>query len=273
MARSTSFTTPEAEELDRQERLLAELTEQLATRETEFATTGAAFARFRAAYLRRFAPLYAELDRIEAEIAARLALSEATPAAHARAADAKALAADSAKAVEEAAESPEGHVDQDDAAHGSPAAELRDLYRQAAKMVHPDLVTDEADRARRTKLMAAITEAYAAGDAGAIRRIVAGEAARPEAVAGDDVASNLVRTIRKVAQVLVRLTELEQIAGTLESDPLFRLFGEVRSVWETGDRDPLADDEAELRRQIALAQARLAALVMAAAQPGGHVIT
>jgi hypothetical protein len=273
MGSSTPFTTPEAEELDRQERLLGELTEQLATKETEFATTGAEFARFRAVYLRRFAPLYAELDRLEAEIAARLALSEATPAAQARAADAEARAADSAKAVEEASESSAGEADQVDVVPGGPAPELRDLYRQAAKMVHPDLVTDEADRARRTKLMAALTEAYATGDADAIRRIVAGEVARPEAITGDDVASNLVRSIRKAAQVRARLTELEQIAGALESDPLFRLFGEVRSVWETGDRDPLAEDEAELRTQIASAQARLAALVMTDAQRGRSVAT
>lgn len=267
------FTTPEAEELVRQERLLAELTEQLATKETEFATTGAAFARFRAVYLRRFAPLYAELDRLEAEIAARLALNDATPAAHARAVDAEARAADSAKAVEEAVESPEGHVEQVDAVPGGSASELRDLYRQAAKMVHPDLVTDETDRARRTKLMAAITEAYAAGDADAIRRIVAGEAARPEAITGNDIASRLVRTIRKTAQVRVRLTELEQVAESLESDPLFQLFGEVRPAWEIRDGDPLAEDEAELRTQIAAAQARLAALIIAAAQSGGYVIT
>ena len=273
MEGSAQFTTPEAEELDRQERLLAELTEQLATKETEFATTGAEFARFRAVYLRRFAPLYAELDRLEAEIATRLALNEATPVAHARAVDAEARAADSAKAVEEAAESLEDQADQLDSAHGSPAPELRDLYRQAAKMIHPDLVIDETDRARRTKLMAALTEAYVAGDADAIRRIVASEAARPEAITGDDVASRLVRTIRKTAQVRARLTELEQIAGSLESDPLFQLFGEVRPAWEIRDGDPLAEDEAELRMQIAAAQARLAALVMAAAQPGGQVIT
>lgn len=273
MEESAPFPTPEAEELDRQERLLAELTEQLATKETEFATTGAEFAHFRAMYLRRFAPLYAELDRLESEIAARLALNEATPAAHARAVDAEARAADSAKAVEEASESPEGQVDHVDSAHGSPALEVRDLYRQAAKMIHPDLVIDETDRARRTKLMAALTEAYAAGDADAIRRIVAGEAARPEAITGDDVASRLVRTIRKTAQIRARLTKLEHVAESLESDPLFQLFGEVRPAWEIRDGDPLAEDEAELRMQIASAQARLAAIVMVAAQPGGYVIT
>ncbi len=267
MGTSLPFMTPEAEELERQERLLAELTEQLATQETEFATTGAEFARFRAAYLRRFAPLYAELDRLEAEIARRLALTEATPAADARAAEAEARAADSAQAVTEAAESSEAVREQIGAPPGGPPPALRDLYRQAAKMVHPDLVTDEADRARRTKLMAALTEAYTAGDADAIKRIVAGEAARPEAITGDDVGSRLVRTIRKNAQVRGRFTELVELSKALESDPLFQLFAQVRSAWEAGEGDPLSGDEAELRTQIGSAQARLAALVMADVKP------
>ena len=273
MAGSTSFTTPEAEELDRQERLLAELTEQLATRETEFATTGAAFARFRAAYLRRFAPLYAELDRLEAKIAARLAEGESTPEADARAADAAARAGDSAEAVEQADRSPDDRVDEVDPIRGSPAPELRDLYRQAAKMIHPDLVTDETDRARRTKLMAALSEAYAAGDASAIRRVVAGEAARPEAIIGGDIASRLIRTIRKVAQVRERLTELHQVTEALESDPLYRLFGEARLAWQDRAGDPLAEDEAGLRMQIASAGARLAALVVLDAQRGASAST
>jgi hypothetical protein len=271
MAGNTPFRTPEADELDRQERLLTELTEQLATRETEFATTGAQFARFRAAYLRRFAPLYAELDRIEAEIAARLAQIEATPAAQARVTDAEARADDSAKAAEEAILSSAEATDHVHADHGGPSRELRDLYRQAAKMVHPDLVTDETDRARRTKLMAALTAAYAAGDADAIRRIVASEAARPEAITGDDVGSRLVRTIRKIAQVRDRLTQLDQVAVALESDPLFQLFGQLRPVWETRGGDALTDDEAELQTQINSARARLAALTGSAATRGSSV--
>lgn len=48
MAEGKVRRTPEAEHLAEQERLFSELTEQLATRETEFATLGSEFARFRA---------------------------------------------------------------------------------------------------------------------------------------------------------------------------------------------------------------------------------
>jgi hypothetical protein len=49
-------STPEAKHLAEQERLLADLTEKLATKETEFAAFGAGFARFRAHYLQRLVP-------------------------------------------------------------------------------------------------------------------------------------------------------------------------------------------------------------------------
>lgn len=62
--------------LTQQERILPELTDQLATKETEFATTGAELDRFRLHYLRRFAPLYAELDRLEAEVASRVTVRD-----------------------------------------------------------------------------------------------------------------------------------------------------------------------------------------------------
>ena len=60
--------------------MLAELTDELATREAEFAGLGGEFAHFRISYLRRFGPLYADLDRLDAEIARILA--DRLPDAH-----------------------------------------------------------------------------------------------------------------------------------------------------------------------------------------------
>ena len=248
--------TPEGEHLADQERLLEELTEQLATKETEFATLGVEFARFRATYLIRFAPLYAELDGLEAEIA-RLLVERvggdgpAATAARARADEAEARAKESASAAEGAEDGSEPQSE--------PTPNLKALYRRVAKAVHPDLASDDAERARRTQVMATASEAYAAGDEQALRRILDGEAARPEAIIGDDVASRLVRVIRKQAQITMRLAELEQLTRSLSADPLFVLFEQGRAAWEAGD-DPLAEDERDLRTRIASARAGLAAL-------------
>ena len=257
--------TPEAKHLAEQERLLEELTDQLTAKEAEFAETGSAFARFRAEYLRRFAPLYVELDRLEAEIARRIAHEEATPAAHAKAAAASARAEESQKALGDgqAAEAA------DETGPVVVPPELKALYRDAAKRIHPDLATDEAEKERRTTLMAALNAAYDAGDSDAIERILDGEASRPEAITGDDIGSRLMRVIRKIAQVRGRFTELVELNAALRTDPLFVLFEQCRDDWEAGG-DALAEDEASLRERLASAHARLAALVMAAAKRPGR---
>lgn len=257
------YTTPEAEHLADQERLLAELTEQLATKETEFATLAAELARFRVQYLGRFAPLYAEIDRLDAEIARQIAANDGSRAAHARAVEAAARANDSREAEAEAREA--GVASDKVAERAQPPPELRDLYRQAAKRIHPDLAADDVERERRTALMAWLNAAYEVGDADAIRRILADEAARPEAIIGDDVASRLLRVIRKISQVRGRLTELAELTDALEADPLYTLFAQNRVAWEAGE-DPFAEDEASLRTRIASARAQLTALVMAAAR-------
>lgn len=163
---------------------------------------------------RRFAPLYTELDRLEAEIASRLAQEEATPAAHAKAADAAARAEESQRALADwSAGAPEAD---DETGPASPAPELKVLYRDAAKRIHPDLATDEAEKERRHTLMA-LNAAYAAGDARAIQRILDGEASRPEAIRGDDIGARLMRAIRKIAQVRGRFTELVELVEALRS--------------------------------------------------------
>jgi hypothetical protein len=252
--------TPEAEHLAQQEKLLEELTEQLTTREAEYAETGSAFARFRVEYIRRFAPLYAELDRIEADIARRIAADEGTSAAQANADEATARAVESEKALDEADGT---SADSVEFGPGAQKPELKALYRDAAKRIHPDLATDPAEKERRHTLMAALNAAYAAGDQDAIQRILDGETARPEAILGDDIGARLMRVIRKIAQVRGRFTELVELNRALRLDPLFVLFEECRPDWEAG-RDPLAADETSLRERIAAARARLAALLMAA---------
>ncbi|MGC8635229.1 MAG: JAB domain-containing protein [Candidatus Limnocylindrales bacterium] len=258
--------TPEAEHLAEQEQLLGELTERVAAEEADFATLGAEFARFRVTYLARFAPLYAELDRLDAEIA-RLLAGRLPPegteaeAARARAAEAEARAAESASAAEDAERQPE--------APPAPSAELRSLYHLLAKAIHPDLADAEEERARRTERMAAANAAYAAGDEAALRRLWEDEQARPEAISGDDVGARLIRVLRKIAQVRRRFTELAELRGALEGDAMWALFDTVRAQTGQGG-DPLGAIETGLRAKIGSARAQLTALRAAEPRdPGG----
>lgn len=258
-----SHLSPEAEHLAEQERVLGELVERLAAKEADFAETGAAFARFRAEYLRRFAPIYVELDGLERRIAERLAQDDPTPAATATATAATFRAAESQRLLEEATAGPPDAMSP--SGDEGPSDDLRSIYRDAAKRIHPDLATDDDEKARRHGLMAALNAAYGAGDIDAIQRILDGEDSRPEAIVGDGIMVELQRVIRRIRQVHGRFKELEQLEDVRRSDPLFTLFEGAREAWQEG-HDALAEDEAYLRRQIRSAEARLAALLRAPAR-------
>ena len=142
-------STPEQAELDKKLSELAALEVELCERELELelATLRAELADFERRYLSTLGPLYAELDDLEAQIAEATARSHSgDPAAQQAAAAARAQADQSARVAEESphlADRPEFH----------PSATLKDLYREAAKAMHPDRADNDDDRARRHTAM------------------------------------------------------------------------------------------------------------------------
>lgn len=136
--------SPEGEELAAKREELARLEAELADRELALASLKAELAAFEGLYLRRVGILYAELDEWTARLAELNAKKIATPEADSEAAAARAQAKESYSAAHS------------EAAEAQPIAlspELKKLYREAAKRVHPDTAIDDADRARRERLM------------------------------------------------------------------------------------------------------------------------
>lgn len=246
--------TPEEKHLADQQATLDELADALTAREQAFAEAGTRFARFREMYVRRFAPLYADLDGLEAQVARLLA------------ADSPELERAASEAAEKARRS-EGLalelVPEPQTLDGLPSTPaLRESFKQAARLVHPDLASTDVERERRTVVMARVNEAYASGDQRALEDIIAAENSRPEAITGDDVGAGLVRVLRQIAQVRRRLDELTALEAGLRNDPLWRLYEVVVAGREEGS-DRLAELEADLRNRIASAQGRLAAITLA----------
>lgn len=94
--------------------------------------------------------------------------------------------------------------------------ELKSMFRDAAKKIHPDLADDEQDRELRTRLMADLNEAYAKGDKDAIRNIVDQYNASEDAVQGEGVGYDLMRMIRRLYQIRNHITELVSMKASLE---------------------------------------------------------
>jgi hypothetical protein len=249
-ARAAVYRSPEEEELARKREELEQLQAELAEAELELATVHADLVAFERKYLQRVGGRYAELDLLEAQIAAAAARrnpQDATAREEAQAAQARAR--ESAEAMGDVG--PEGS-----APRFEPTEELKALYRQAARELHPHRTTYEEDRARRKRAMAELNEAFEKCDIDRIREILDRWRASPEQVRGDDTAARLVRTIREIAQARGRLAAIKIEIEALLDGELAALKKQVEEAAARG-QDLLAEIAGRLDRQIDKARARL----------------
>ncbi|NCJ05766.1 molecular chaperone DnaJ [Synechococcales cyanobacterium C] len=209
------------EELELQQRLaeLTALEDALARRELALATFEAELHAFEHLYLQRVGIRHCELDQITAQISAYMAELEADH-------------------------------------QFCPTQRLRQLYREVAKSIHPDLATDEAERIRRQELMAEANRAYEAGDEARLQAILEDWNRSPESVRGNDAAADLLRTLRKIMQSQERLEAIEKRIRTLEQSDLYRLQLKTLNAQRQG-QDLLTEMAHQLDQQIAVAQQRL----------------
>jgi len=249
-SRTRAYCSPEEEELQRKREDLERLQGDLAEAELELATLRSGLVNFERRYLQVVGFRYAQLDQLEAQIAAAAARrNPQDPSAQQKAEAAQARARESAEAM--------GDVSPETTARRfEPTEELRALYRKAALELHPDLTTDEQDRARRKQAMAELNEAFEECDVDRIRRILDRWRSSPEQVRGDDTAAQLVRTIREIAQARKRLAAIKTEIEELLQGELASLKKQVEEAAARG-QDLLAEIAARLDAQIDHARARL----------------
>jgi hypothetical protein len=238
--------SPEEEELAAKRAELATLQAQLAERELFLASARAELAAFEARYLREVGVLYAELDEWNARIAEAIAAKESTEERHTAAARARAQANESHCAA---------HGEAAQLKEFAPGIELKSLYREVAKRVHPDLATDYADREKRERLMKAANRAYQRGDADALRKILDEAETSPESVLGTGVAADLVRVIRQIRQLKNRQSQIELEIGALSESDIARLKAKAEEAVKQGN-DLLAQMAADLTGRIKAARQR-----------------
>jgi hypothetical protein len=134
--------------------------------------------------------------------------------------------------------------------------DVKRLFRQLARLIHPDLAGDAEERERRTNLMVAANDAYEQGDVAALERLLEDWHASPEAVTGSGAAAELERTLRRIAQVEASMRRIDEELAELDASAM----GWLRRRVEKADRegwDLLAHMVRELDRQISEAQLEL----------------
>ena len=247
---------PEEQELTRLETEQAGLEEQVTSAELALETSKTETAQFQHRYHQTVGRLYAQLDELDALIAkvqAGLSPNDAAAQAHAQAAEQQAKASAEEAGLIEAQPAPPPVI----------TPELKLAFRQAAKLMHPDRATTEPERLRRTALMAQVNIAYERGDQQAIEKLVAEYGQDPEAITGGDVASRIVKAIRRIAQLRRRLEEATQEIAGMEQTDIFQLKHTVEKSEVMGG-DPLGDLAQQLMQKLS---ERKIQLEMVAQQP------
>lgn len=242
---------PEEQELARKREEQAAIEAELAERELRSANLRAELSAFERRYLHFVGLRYAELDELKAQIAERLTkehpederAQEAAKIARARANETKSTAG------EKAAQEPRAF---------KASVEMKRLYREVAKRIHPDLTSNREDRSKRQQLMAEANEAYERGDETKLTRILTNYEFSPEAVEGEGAGAELIRVIRRISQARSRLAEIEaELQEVMRSD-LYQLKARTDEA-EKGGRDILKEMIRNVDGQIAQAKQRLKA--------------
>jgi hypothetical protein len=135
---------------------------------------------------------------------------------------------------------------------------VRKLFRDVARMIHPDLADDHT-RDRRHALMVEANRAYALRDEAELRRILDTWGRSPEAVQGSDDGAMRLRLERRLAQLEERLSTCARDLETLQASPLFALKTTVDEAAARG-QDLVADMVRRLKRDVLAATNRLEAM-------------
>jgi hypothetical protein len=233
---------PEEQELIRLEAEQADLEEQVTSAELTLETSKTETAQFQYRYHQTVGRLYAQLDEQDALIAkvrAGLSPDDVVAQAHAQAAEKQAKASAEEAGLIEAQPVPPPEI----------TPELKRAFRQAAKLMHPDRATTEPERLRRTTLMAQVNLAYERGDQQSIEKLIAEYGQDPEAITGGDVASRIVKVIRRIAQLRRRLEEVKQEIDGMQQTDIFKLKQTIEETEAMGG-DPLGDLAKQLMQEL-----------------------
>jgi len=213
----------------------AALRDRLAAIEAEQAALEAELAVFQADYTRRVVTVLAQLHEAEARLAALTAEPRAAAAAEERSRRTTGAA--------EAVSAPPWPV---------PPPELKQLFRDAAKRMHPDVAAGTDARLHAEAFMKRLNDAYRAGDGEKILDLMRQWEASPFASPGGEPAATAPVLEDAVARAQRRLEAVRasELAELMERHMAAAVEG----------RDYLAEVRAGIEANLAAARERLAAL-------------
>ena len=148
-----------------------------------------------------------------------------------------------------------------------PTDDLKRVFRDLAKTIHPDLAMDEPARYRRHSLMAEANRAYAERDADRLRLILRAWERNPDALFDDSSEDAQLRVSRRVVEIDQRLIEIDAELAELRRTAIWRLKGKIDQARAQG-WDLFTEMLLQVKRDISRSMARRRALEISAREGG-----
>jgi hypothetical protein len=253
------FVGPQEEELATKRAELERLQTHLANRELFLTNLRSELSAFQRRYLREVGALYAELDDLSDRLVQWLSENESSSTAGeewdakiAELADEESQQAEfsfSAAWAQRSGSRRNITLNGEESEEFLPTSELKSLYREVAKRVHPDLAANDTDRHKREMLMKRANGAYQRGDLEALRRVLEEYENSPESVQGKGLTADLARVTRQIKQIVDRLSRIEAEVAHLRKSDIGKLRTKADAAAAEGG-DLLAEMAADLRRRI-----------------------
>jgi hypothetical protein len=137
-----------------------------------------------------------------------------------------------------------------------PSGEIKDLYRNIAKRIHPDLAGSEIDASHRHEFMARINQAYKTGNKEELINILEEWESLQKSMSKNNTHTDLLIVEQKIARIKKRLDVIRSEQIALERQDLYRLM--LRSELERESGNSILQDMANvLDQKIAEAKKKL----------------
>jgi hypothetical protein len=240
------MTRPQAIQLappDADRARLLELELELAARESDLAALKDELHELQSRYLLEIGDFYAQLSALEASVVeAEIQAGIRPPCESDDEADAGTSTPDA-----------DTHGCSN---RGAPSDDLKRVFRDLAKAIHPDLAEDELARCRRHSLMAEANRAYAERDEDRLRLIMRAWERGPEAILDDDPEAGRARVKRRLADIDARLVMIHAELADLRASAIWGLKRRIDEARQQG-WDLFAEMILQVQREIRRATLRL----------------
>ena len=240
----TPATTPDLEDARAR---LAQLDVQLAEREAELAAFKIELRGLQDAYLDKMGAWQAQLAELDAAVAEEEIRAGLRPAEPADGDD------------KDVADEVSGNEMRACASRPAPPDDLRRVFRDLAKAIHPDLAPNDPTRYRRHSLMAEANRAYANRDEDRLRLIMRAWQRNADLLPDERPGEARARILRVIAEIDARLLAIDIELVDLRQSAIWQLKIKIDDARAQG-WDLFSEMLLHIKREISRTSARLAVL-------------